>query len=114
MATFKIDLTNISVDAWFPPEEPLSEQLIRGGTGVYTISTFGTSVGYYLEVSTGDRVNPLRLGQAVRATGFDSEGKPVSTVVMETTGTGAPAMFKGPYHAALAASGAAPGTKPAA
>ncbi len=101
MATFSFKLTSLNVDAWFPPDEPIEEQLIKNGTGIYTVSIFGRSVGYYLQVDSGDRVNPLRLGQAVRATGRDSDGKLISTAVMETTSTGNPALFKGPYQAAL-------------
>ena len=101
MPTFSYKLTNLEVDGWFPPTEPLEEQLITGGTGVYTVSIFGRSIGYYLEVTSGTRVNTLRLGQAVRARGTDPDGKPVITEVLETTDTGAPAHFKGPYHAAL-------------
>jgi hypothetical protein len=107
MATFSYKLTNLQVDAYFPPTEPLVEQLIQGGTGVYTVSIFGRSIGYYLQVDSGTRVNPLRLGQPVRARGTDPEGKPIITEVLETTSTGTPAMFKGPYHAALGAAAAA-------
>jgi hypothetical protein len=114
MATFSYKLTNLQVDAYFPPTEPLVEQLIQGGTGVYTISIFGRSIGYYLQVDSGTRVNPLRLGQAVRARGTDPEGKPIITEVLETTSTGTPAMFKGPYHAALGAGAAADAPTPLA
>lgn len=108
MATFSYKLTNLQIDAWFPPNEPLSEPLVTGGSGTYTVSIFGTSIGYYLELDSGTRMNPLRLGQPVRARGTDPEGKPVVTEVLETTGTGTPASFKGPYHAALGASPPAP------
>ncbi|HET9622006.1 MAG TPA: hypothetical protein VFP84_11610 [Kofleriaceae bacterium] len=108
MANFSYKLTNLQVDGWFPPTEPLHEQIIQNGTGTYTISVFGTSIGYYLEVDAGTRVNPLRLGQAVRARGLDPEGKPIITEVLETTSTGNPAQFKGPYHAALGATAPAP------
>lgn len=101
MATFSYKLKNLQVDAWFPPTEPIEEQLIKDGTGVYTVSIFGKSIGYYLEVDTGSRVNPLRLGQPVRARGTDPEGKPIITEILETTSTGNPALFKGPYQAAL-------------
>jgi len=104
MATFKIKLTDLTVSAWFPPEEPIEEVLIEKAEGTYTVSVFGTSVGYYLEIDCGERMNPLHLGQAVQATGKDSEGKTVSTVVMETTGVGEIPQFKGPYQQALQAS----------
>jgi hypothetical protein len=108
MANFSYKLTNLQVDGWFPRTEPLSEQIIKNGTGTYTISIFGQSIGYYLEVDSGTRVNPLRLGQAVRAHGTDPDGKPIVTEVLETTMIGNPAQFKGPYHAALASVAAAP------
>lgn len=108
MANFSYKLTNLQVDGWFPKTEPLSEQIIKNGTGTYTISVFGTSIGYYLEVDSGTRVNPLRLGQAVRAHGTDPEGKPIVTEVLETTITGNPAQFKGPYHVALVSEAPAP------
>jgi hypothetical protein len=113
MATFSYKLTHLQVDAHFPPTEPIEEQLIEGGTGVYTVSIFGRSIGYYLQVDSGARVNPLRLGQPVRARGRDPEGKPIITEVLETTGTGTPALFKGPYHAALGIGAADATTAPA-
>jgi hypothetical protein len=114
MATFSIKLTDLQLNAWFQPTEPLSEQIITHGTGVYTVSVFGTSIGYYLQVDSGERVNPLRLGQPVQASGRDPDGKVVSTEVLETINTGVPALFKGPYHAALAVAqpaGAAPASR---
>lgn len=106
MVTFSYKLTNLQVNAYFPPTEPISEQLIKDGTGIYTVSIFGRSIGYYLEVDTGIRVNPLRFGQPVRAQGSDPEGKPIITEILETTNTGKPALFKGPYHALLGAEAA--------
>ncbi len=101
MANFTVKLTDLTVKAWFPPTQPLEEPLIENATGTYTASIFGTSVGYYLQVDHGTRVNPLRLGQPVVAVGKDPEGKWVTSEVLETTDTGEVAMFKGPYEAAI-------------
>lgn len=101
MTFTKIKLTNISVNAYFPPTEPISEALIEGGEGSLTIAVIGTQVvRQILEVQGGKRVNPLRLGQPVRGSGKDPEGKIVYTLVLETVETGELAQFRGPDAAA--------------
>jgi hypothetical protein len=57
------------------------------------------NVRFHLQIDTGTRVNALRLGQLVTIAGADSDKKPFyTTVILETTNTGTPALFSGPMN----------------
>jgi len=54
-------------------------------------------VRYHLEVTGGNRTNPLRVGQVVAVAALDEEGKPIPLAThLETIGIGAVATFDGP------------------
>jgi len=96
MSTCIVKLTEITVKAYFPPNVPLEEQIITNGVGFLTMSDFNGEIHYYLEVDGGTRVNQLRLGEVVTATGKDLDHRLVVTAPMETINPGTPAVFRGP------------------
>ncbi len=100
----RIALTDINVNAYFPPILPLEERIIEGGTG--SLITFidlpiggaSSSVHYTLEVDKGTQVNTPRVGEVVVASGKDSDGRlVVPSGKLETVSVGPPAIFRGPY-----------------
>jgi hypothetical protein len=125
--TISTKLTDINVKAYFSvigssgqllPPLPPDETLISGGTGVLTITLQPPApppqaqlglqgpqpplpvrpfARYYLQVDTGERVHPLRLGQQVIVTGVDAEKKVLAPAeIFETVNTGTPAVFVSP------------------
>jgi hypothetical protein len=99
MSTFSIKLTDIAVKAYFPPNTPLEEQIIANGTGTLTVSDFSGGVHYYLQVDGGTRVNLLRMGEVVTASGKDPENRLVAPAEpLETVSVGTPALFRGPVR----------------
>jgi hypothetical protein len=78
---------------------PLEELLITGGTGVLTLVFFTGKVRYSLEAGDGRRVNQLRVGEVVTASGKDSDGRLVAIPQpLETVSLGPPTLFRGPYQ----------------
>jgi hypothetical protein len=96
MPTVTVKLTDITVKAYFPPNLPLEELIVTNGAGFLTMSDFNGKVHYYLEVDGGTRLNPLRLGEIVTASGKDPDHRLVApTAPMETVNAGTPAVFRG-------------------
>jgi hypothetical protein len=68
-----------------------------GSPQVSTSNVVWRGLRYYLQVKGGQRPSPLRLGQLVKVTAVDQEGKPVRMLTpLETTGVGDVALFSGP------------------
>jgi len=95
MANFTSKLTNVTVNKLFPKDEPLELIYITGATGSYTVSIFGTSIGYYLDdVAGGQRINGLRIGDIVEANGTTEDGQTLHIAKLVCTNAGDPAAFK--------------------
>lgn len=95
MANFTTKLTDVNIKKLFPPTEPIELEYISGATGSYTVSIFGTSIGYYLDdVTGGQRANVLRLGDIVEASGTTEDGQPLHIAKLVCTNAGNPAAFK--------------------
>jgi hypothetical protein len=95
MANFTTKLTNVTVKKLFPKNEPLELVYITGATGSYTVSIFGTSIGYYLdEVTGGKRMNDLRIGDIAEANGTTEDGQTLHIAKLVCTNAGDTAAFK--------------------
>ena len=74
MQPIPVRVKNVTIYAYFNPTEPLSEVILEGGAGTYSVGTLTTNVFYNLDLSNGGtRVNPLQVhGRYVAV--FDVEG----------------------------------------
>jgi len=98
MAVSVTTITDIAVKVSFPAILPIEEVIIEGGTGTFSIFEWDGKVHYVLEVETGTRVNKLRIGEIVVASGKDSAGRVVvPSGPLETVSVGTSAVFRGPY-----------------
>ena len=60
MQPIPIKVVNVKVYAHFPPTQPLSELILEGASGTYSVGTLTTNVFYNLNLANeGQRVNPL-------------------------------------------------------
>lgn len=95
MANFTTKLTNVTVKKLFPRDEPFELVYITGATGSYTVSIFGTSIGYYLDdITGGQQVNHLRVGDIAEANGTTEDGQTLHIAKLVCTNAAAPAAFK--------------------
>lgn len=100
MANFTYQLSNVEV-RYYVPTQPLEIIYITGATATYIISTFGMSIGYYLnDVTGGTRHNPLTPGTPVIVTGKTSDGQTITTHGLFCIDPQDPASFKYPLFEA--------------
>lgn len=60
MQPIPIKVVNVRVYAYFPPTQPLSEIILEGASGTYSVGTLTTNIFYNLDLTNeGTKVNPL-------------------------------------------------------
>ncbi len=92
---FQVHLTDVSVDMYVNPTEPLVVPIIEGGTGIATFAGLLPGGTWSVSVSGGTRVNPLHDGMRVTVRGTNvATGQPFSIpAVLVTTTAGDPEIF---------------------
>lgn len=92
---YQIHLSEITVDMYVNPTEPLIVPLIEGGKGIATFAGLLPGGTWSVSVAGGERVNPLHLGMPVTIRGTNvATGKPFNIpATLVTRNTGAVAEF---------------------
>ncbi|MBP4045076.1 hypothetical protein JQK19_12150 [Chromobacterium violaceum] len=92
---YQIHLTDVSVNAYVPPTEPLLIPLIEGGKGIATFAGLLPGGTWSVSVAGGERVNPLHAGMTATITGTNvATGRPFHIpAVFVTKEAGDPAIF---------------------
>lgn len=73
MVPIPVKVKNVTVYAYFNPHEPLSEVIIQGAAGTYSVGTLGLNIFYNLDLTDGGkRENPLNVHGKYVAT-FETE-----------------------------------------
>ncbi|WP_298904296.1 hypothetical protein [uncultured Psychroserpens sp.] len=80
MQPLPVKVKNVSVFAYFNPNEPLSEVILTGASGVYSVGTLMTSIFYNLDLTDeGRKENPLNVHSQYYATGETESGDKFTT-----------------------------------
>lgn len=92
---YRVHLSNIAVDMYVDPTEPLTIPLINGASGVATFVGLLPGGTWSVTAAGGRRVNPLNVGTSVTLTGTNvASGKPFHVpAVLQTRDAGDPALF---------------------
>ena len=80
MQPIPIPVKNVTVYAYFDPREPLSEVILTGGAGTYSVGTLTTNIFYNLDLEkAGRKRNPLNIHGKYYATGETESGERFTT-----------------------------------
>ncbi|MCD4502130.1 hypothetical protein [Chromobacterium vaccinii] len=92
---YQIHLSDVAVNAYVPPTEPLLIPLIEGGKGIATFAGLLPGGSWSVSVAGGERVNPLHPGMTATISGINvATGKPFHIpAVFITKEAGDPAVF---------------------
>ncbi|TDR72056.1 hypothetical protein [Paludibacterium purpuratum] len=74
---YQVHLSDVSVNAYIPPNEPLILPLIECGKGIATFAGLLPGGSWSVSVAGGERINPLHVGMTVTIHGTNvATGKP--------------------------------------
>lgn len=80
MQPIPVKVKNVSVFAYFNPDMPISEEILTGASGTYSVGTLITSVFYNLDLTKeGKKTNPLNVNGKYYAVGETESGEKFTT-----------------------------------
>jgi hypothetical protein len=103
---YLLQMTDVTVRAYFPPIIPIEELIIQNGTGQATTFDFTGTASYEVRVNwTATPINKLRLGEVVVVTGKDNDQRtvliPVPLKTVRIDDNKKTAWFSGPAREAV-------------